>query len=236
MRSLIAICSLSLIATLGFGCASGSITSSKVINRTASAAPDGIAVWDFAVTPDEVALDPDLMRVVGSGQEPLPAEELEAAHSVANNISELLVADLIRRGLSAYRGTVGATPEAGELVVHGAFVSVDEGSRAKRMLIGFGAGASEVRSHVIVSQVRDGAPVLLEEFEVEADSGSMPGMAVPVGAGAAAGRAATSVVVSGGMTTAREIKGPLSSESKNTAEQIGETIERMFTKRGWNIE
>ncbi len=236
MKFAIAVCSLTLMAILSIGCASGSITSDRIVNARASAPPDGIVVWDFAVSAEDVARNPALARAVGGEQEPIPAEEHEAALTVAKNISLLLVDDLNERGLTASRGTTGGSPAEGDLIVHGAFVSVDEGSRAKRMLIGFGAGASEVTSHVTVSQVRNGAPLLLEEFEVTADSGSMPGMAVPVGAGAAAGNVATSVVVSGGLSTAREIGGPLGTESKNTAKQIGERLQTMFTKRGWSVE
>jgi hypothetical protein len=116
----------------------------------------------------------------------------------------------------------------------GEFVSIDEGSRLKRMLIGFGAGAAELKTLVEGYQVTADGLRPIGSAEIEAGGGKMPGMLVPVVGGAAAGRAKTSVIVSGVLNVGQEI-GPESIEAaaKRTAEEIGEVLSDAFQRRGW---
>ncbi len=136
--------------------------------------------------------------------------------------------------MPAERAGSGPPPKVGDLVIKGEFVSIDEGSRVKRMLIGFGAGAAELKTFVEGYQVTATGLRPLGSAEVEAGGGYMPGMLVPVGVGAAAGRAGTSAAVSGGMNVAKEL-GPesLDGAAKRTAEEIAEVLREGFKKRGW---
>ena len=76
--------------------------------------------------------------------------------------------------------------------------------------------------------------VPLGSAEVEAGGGKMPGMLVPVAGGAAAGKAATSAAISGGLNVAKEI-GPesMGGAAERTAEEITELLQEGFKKRGW---
>ncbi len=62
----------------------------------------------------------------------------------------------------------------------------------------------------------------------------MPGMIVPVGVGAVAGRAGTSAIIAGGMNVAQEI-GPesLNAAAKRTAQEITKILSRAFAEHGW---
>jgi hypothetical protein len=119
-------------------------------------------------------------------------------------------------------------------VIKGQFVSIDEGSRLKRMLIGFGAGAAELKTFVEGYLVTEGGLRPLGSAEIEAGGGKMPGMLVPVGIGAAAGRAGTAAAVSGGLNVAQELTSEgIHHAAERTAEEIAELLEEAFKKRGW---
>ncbi len=137
-------------------------------------------------------------------------------------------------GFPAELAGSGATPQLGDLVLKGAFISIDEGSRLKRMLIGFGAGAAELKTFVEGYQVTAGGLRPLGSVEIKAAGGKMPGMLVPVVGGAVAGRAGTSAAISGGLNVAQEL-GPESmrSAAKRTAEEIAKVLKEAFEKRGW---
>jgi NADPH-dependent 2,4-dienoyl-CoA reductase/sulfur reductase-like enzyme len=101
-------------------------------------------------------------------------------------------------------------------------------------LIGFGAGAGELKTLVEGFVVTSTGLRPLGSAEVSAGGGKMPGMLVPVVGGAIAGEAARSAVISGGMNIAQEM-GPESmrAAAKRTAEEIAKVLKDDFRKRGW---
>jgi hypothetical protein len=120
------------------------------------------------------------------------------------------------------------------MAIKGTFVALDEGSRLKRMLIGFGSGAADLGAVVEGFQMREDGLHPLGSGEVVAGGGHMPGILVPVGAGAAAGTAATSAVISGSVNVVKEA-GPETIEgaADRTADEVADTIEAVYKKRGW---
>ncbi|OLD94569.1 MAG: hypothetical protein AUG80_18410 [Candidatus Rokubacteria bacterium 13_1_20CM_4_68_9] len=122
--------------------------------------PDRILVYDFAVTPDEVRLDSGLStqlgQLLGGGQNPgtsRTAEEIKIGHAVANAVANALVKELNQYGLPAERAL--SAPSAGGrlLMIKGQFVSIDEGNRTERVLIGLGAGRTGVQASVQVYEI-----------------------------------------------------------------------------------
>ena len=51
-------------------------------------------------------------------------------------------------GLPGLRATNQPPPEPGDIVIRGYFLSVNQGNRAERMLVGFGEGAADLRTFV----------------------------------------------------------------------------------------
>jgi hypothetical protein len=111
---------------------------------------------------------------------------------------------------------------------------VDEGSRAKRMLIGFGAGAASLQTHVEAYQITSQGPRLLGSGTVTAKGGKMPGMLVPVTVGAAAGSAGKSAAISGGANVIQEI-GPegIGAAASRSASAISDRLKMRFQEQGW---
>ena len=76
------------------------------------------------------------------------------------------------------------------LVVSGEFMAINEGDKAKRIMIGFGRGASDIKTHVRVSSVTQCQPTVALEFNLSSESGKKPGAAATGGIGALAVAAA----------------------------------------------
>jgi hypothetical protein len=151
------------------------------------AQPDRILVYDFAVSADDVSLDRAvgaqlLQHLKGTSQ---TEEQLKIGRAMAQTLSAELVAAIQKLGLPAERA--GNTPLLTDntLAIEGQFVSIDEGNRLRRMVIGLGAGATEVKTQVQVYAVTPTNRTLLQEFETTAQSSRKPGMAETMGVGAA---------------------------------------------------
>jgi hypothetical protein len=71
------------------------------------------------------------------------------------------------------------------------------------------------------------------QAEASAEGNKMPGMAVPVGAGAMMGNVARSAAISGGMNVVQEVTGGLESDAGRLAEQIAKRAAAFYTRQGW---
>jgi hypothetical protein len=119
------------------------------------------------------------------------------------------------------------------LAIEGHFVSIDEGNRMRRMVVGFGAGASEVRTFVQVYEATSEGRRLVEDFYTTVKSSRKPGMGPMVGVGAAAGRAVVTAATSAGVGVATEISQTVEGDAKHTADEIAKVLKKFFADQGW---
>lgn len=192
--------------------------------------PASIVVYNFAATPEEVALNKSAlnrvrMRVSGSQDD----EKAKLAHKVVESFSESLVKDLQKTGFPVSRGVAGEAPPQGVLAIQGDFQSIDEGNRARRMAIGLGAGASKVVAHVECYLNQASGNSLVTEFQASSQSSRKPGAAETMGAGAAP-EAAAAV---GGVT---EMKQGAEGDTDRMAKAIAKQITRTLREQGWITE
>jgi len=199
--------------------------------------PQIIVVHDFGVSPGDVSLDSAIgARLIHMMREtPASEEELKIGRDVARIVTENLVKEPGKLGLAAVpAATAGSVSVSGPtLSIEGQFVSVNEGNRLRRMVVGFGAGASEVRTLVQVYKTTPEGRRLVEDFYTTVKSSIKPGMGPMAGVGAAAGRAATSAMVSGGVGIATERSQGVDGDAKHTAEEITKTLKKFFVEQGW---
>lgn len=138
--------------------------------------PDRILVYRFAVSPDEVKLDRGINSKIERyiNKTPRTAEEKAVGQRVADSVAKHLVENIKNLGLRAEMGE-GEPPKTGNIFeVSGQFVSVDEGNSAQRLIIGFGAGRTEVKTYVQAYDLSGGSRLLAGEFEVDAKSAAAP--------------------------------------------------------------
>jgi hypothetical protein len=198
--------------------------------------PGRILVHAFAVTAQEVRLDHGVSAEVWKLQGLTEStERTEVGRKVADVLADELVKKIQALGLPAERAS-GPPPRDGTptLVVDGQFLAIGQGSSTERVVIGLGAGKSDVRTAVQVIEILPEGSRTRDTFEVEAKSGSTPGMAETMGAGAAAGHLAASAAVSVGKSVASEKFGDdVEADARRTAEQISKLLAGYFAREGW---
>jgi len=196
-------------------------SSERLVDPATLTRPPVVLVYDFATHPEDER-----------GREST-REDSERAIATANSLSEQTVEKLREKGIHAERASAGTAPPLHAFLLKGQFVTIDAGSRIQRMVIGFGAGASELEVRVQVYQQMAAGPRRIARAEVDAHGSRKPGMAVPIAGGAAAGSAAVSAAVSGGMTLVTEKRGGMDQDAGNLAKQIAERAEIFWKEQGW---
>ena len=217
------------------GCAPTQVTT---VNEYSGklARPDRIFVYDFAASPDDVdttkGIIPELQGLVS--KKPRTKEEKAVGRHVANALSKELVKEIQSFGLPAERAA-GTPPSTGNILeIEGQFLSIDEGNRAERVIIGFGLGRTDVKTNVQLYDITTTGRRAVEKFTTDAKSGRKPGMALFAGAGALAGHAAVSTLVSGGVAAASEkFSANVEADAKRTAKEIAKRLGEFFVQQGW---
>ncbi len=230
-RRLMALGFAGLVATLALGCAKARIDTIQAAPTYPVVKPPVVLVYDFAVTLEEALTDTFGTYSGRAGE--AESKEIQLGRATAASLSEQLVAKLQKKGIAAERALDDRAPPLHAFVVRGQFLDVNKGSRIKRMVIGFGAGSSKLVARVQVYQALDWGLRRIAEAEAVATGSKSPGMAVPVGAGAAMGAAATSAAISGGLTVAREVRGSMDADAGRMAEQIAKRAEAYYRRQGW---
>ena len=217
------------------GCASSGVsrTGSKVANETIPE-PPRVVIGEFSSSPERIPQRPELAGHFDERDKPVTAGEIELGRQLGERVAVKLVEDLNGMGINAVRQAAAGQMALNDALVEGYFVTVDEGSRLQRVLIGFGAGAAELRTLVEFYQMTDTGLRDLGFAEIEAEGSKMPGMVVPLGVGAATDNVLRSAAIGGGIAAVKEI-GPetLDAAAERTAAEISSHIRKSYEKRGW---
>jgi hypothetical protein len=193
-----------------------------------------VYVYAFDANSDQVQLDRREERHLET-PDAESNEQQQTALEARTRLADQLVHRLQSMGIPATRIDGPAPQDRNSLIVKGHFDDIDAGDRRRRALVGLGAGKSEVRASVsVLYQPVLGAPLSLADFDTEADSGHMPGIAESAGIGAVTGRLATSLAVSGGThEIAEATHDTVSSDVDRLAESIAKQLSKKATEQGW---
>lgn len=198
------------------------------------AAPDRIVVYDFAVAPQDVKLDDGVVatirrerpRLLGflNNQPPADEQQLGIARSIADAFSDDLVDALNGKGFRATRAAAAPPATAATLVLQGQFASIDQGSKAQRVVIGFGAGASQVKALVQLGQ----NGTLLAHFNIDTTSGHKPGAVTALAGGP------KTLAAAGGVRAVLEKTNPtLAKDVKAAAGKVADQVAATGRAQGW---
>jgi hypothetical protein len=197
--------------------------------------PTQILVYDFAVSPGEVSADSAASsRLSGAGDDPYGnAQKTSLEHQIAGIVADKLVEELQDLDLPARRWQGPAPAGPGIYTLEGQFVTIDEGNAAMRMIIGFGAGGTEIKTLVQAYASEPTGKRLLAEAEVSSESSNAPGLAATLPVGSAISGVATAAAIQTGVGAVREINTDVREGAEETAEAIVELMKPRMEKLGW---
>jgi hypothetical protein len=216
-------------ALLVSACAGAHISSQQTkLTGQGIAKPGRVLVYDFAGNAAGLPPDSPIVQAAARSGPPDPANEAQSRRLGAK-VARYLISNLNRLGIHAVAAGPGSVPRTGDVVIHGAFALVDEGNRMQRVMVGFGAGASELQTVTGMFLAVGGNLVPLTAAEIESKGSKMPGMAVSLGYATAA-----SLAMSGASSLYSEV-GPesLNGAAERTAHKIAVHVLGEYGRRGW---
>lgn len=226
-----------LLALAVAGCAGAAVAQQSQAAPVSSVRPSQIVVYPFAVNPDDVKLNSGIVASTyrNMSGEDQSAEQLKIAKETAENICVQVAADLTKKGYTATCQNRGV-PINGDnvMIVDGDFTDISEGNKARRMVIGFGLGASVLDTSVQMYQRTDQGSHQVLDFSTHAGSGKMPGAGIMGPAGVAAGGGAAAVLgANAAMAGAKNYRSATGFLADKTATEIVDQLTEYYAQQGW---
>ena len=215
------------------GCASTEVSDRQRYEGPPLARPDHIIIHDFTANPADVPATSAFAAQLADAP-PLTPEEAELSRKLGAEVAKELVADLQGMGLPAVLAADQPSPQVNDIVIRGYFVSVDQGSAAERVLVGFGAGDAELSTAVEGYQMTAQGLRPLGRGQIRSGGGHMPGMVLPIAVVAATANP-IGLVVGGAIKLTGEATGRATIEGagKRTADAIAEQLKEAAQRQGW---
>lgn len=217
------------------GCAPSNVTPVQPYQGMQLPRPEIVVVTDFVASPDTVKVDTGIgarlrNRLSGTSQS---TRQTADDRKVTAKITRVLVAEINKLGVPALAEN---DPQAwrgpGKLIIGGEILSIDEGNRTRRNLIGLGAGKSEIQARAdLYYSAAAGEPRFIESLAADAQSSRKPGAAETMGAGAATGRVVESGAV--GVATGVAMSGDVEADGERMAKAMAKQLSAFFVQQGW---
>jgi uncharacterized protein YceK len=219
------------------GCASTHVQVTGGNAEAVTRKPSRLVVEDIPaplanVSPGSGAVNASLRKARGITKE-------EAAQKVATRTSRAFADELAktlgRKGIATTRAGADHKPQNREALLAGRFIAIEEGSETKRIVLGFGAGASQVQAVVKLCASQGGKVVVLREFTVRAKSAPTPGAAATVGLGplATGSSLVASAVMSGASGVITDVTQTAEVDARRAARKLAGEIVAFYRARGW---
>jgi hypothetical protein len=228
------VASLALCLLAMAGCAKTTVTESQTYQGPRLGLPDRIIVYDFAATAEDLPAFAAMPGRHATPSTPATPEQVAAGRKLGAQVAEELVAEIRGMTLPAVRAAAYPSPGEGDIVIVGYFESVDEGSAAKRVVLGFGSGAAELKTHVEGFLMTPQGLRKIGSGDVDAGGGKSPGVIVPLAVAVATDNpigllVGTAAHVAGEATGRTTIEG----SAKRTAKKIADQLRLAFQRQGW---
>jgi hypothetical protein len=213
------------LSTGSMGCASANTKGMRATRTDRLPQPRGIVVYDFEPTASSIGLD--------AGRDPdedgqgISSEDLANRREVGRVLADVLAEELEDRGFLTSRKSGNVEVPEGLMAIGGQIVTVEEGSRAKRVFIGFGSGRSRLTSAAQLHGITMVGPTDLWEYQNTAASGAKPGVltTLPIGV-AVQGLTLLVLLLNGGMSAMGELSAASTSNAKRMGKELAGAIEK----------
>jgi hypothetical protein len=230
--SRVVLCLFTIVAIVG--CASSNITERQEYRGGKIARPDHILVYNFAATPAEVPAESALASRNFEHSSSQTANQIATGRQLGAQISTVLVKEIRGMGLPAEQASIQTKPQIGDLVIRGYLLSIDEGSAVKRVAIGFGSGASQLKVMAEVYLMTDRGLQKLGSGALDSSGNKTPGAALGAATLIATANPA-GLIVSSGMKVYGETSGSSKIEGRadDMAKEIAKILQVKFKEQGW---
>ncbi len=215
-------------------CASTEVASRDQVVTGQLPRPGNIWVYDFAATATDVPAESGIAGQYGDYDTPQTAEQIATGKQLGAEIAEELVAEIRNMGMPAAHAWPGTSQQINDIVIRGYLLSMKEGDAAKRVVVGLGAGASELSTMVEGFQMTAQGLRKLGSGTVDSSGSKTPGGAVGLAALLATHNPA-GLIISSGVKIYGEKSGKSTVEgrAKQTAKEIGDVLKKRFQQEGW---
>lgn len=223
-----------IVAAGLLGCGSIKVSNREVYEGEKLARPSHIYVHDFAARAADLPSWSEAARDYAGRQAAAEESEIATAKELGSHMAEELVARIDAMGLEAERATAETRPAPGDIVIVGFLGSIDEGSRLKRVAVGFGSGAAEVTTHVEGYVTTETGYQKLGAGDASTKKGHTPGLVVPLAVTAATANPLGLLIMTP-VKIGTEVSGRNTVEGvgKRMAGEVADQLEPKFREQGW---
>ena len=231
-RNHIVMCLLGLLVITA--CASTKIDSRNELVTQKLPRPNTIWVHDFAATPSDVPAESALAGQDLEHSTPQTAKEVAIGRQLGAEIAAQLIEQINDMGMFAERAVTGTTPQINDIVIRGYLISFNQGSAEKRILIGFGSGASDLKVAAEGFQMTAQGLRKIGSGTTDSSGGKTPGADLGV-LGLLATHNPAGLIISSGMKIYGEESGSstVKGRAKQTAKEIADVLKKRFQEQGW---
>ena len=231
-RNHIVLCLFALVVIAG--CASTKISNRDELVTGKIPRPSTIWVHDFAATPADIPAESALAGQYSEHSTPQTDKEIATGRELGTEIAAQLVEQIRAMGMNAARAMAGTTPQINDLVIKGYLISYNAGSAAKRFMIGFGSGASDLKVAVEGFQMTAQGLRKLGSGSTAAEGAKTPGEDLGI-VGLLATHNPAGLIISGGMHLYGEESGKATIQGrvKATVKEIADVLKKRFQEQGW---
>jgi len=230
MKPFVPVVTCLLCITMLAGCATSELTQRQTYAaQERFPRPDRIIVYDIRATPNDIPASASITGNYYRRQSPQTAREVQLGRELGAQVARGIVLEISNMGLTAQRAGYGPAPQIGDILLAGQFILIDKGSQKKRVLIGFGKGSGELRTHMEGYIVTPKGNRLLGSREITSKGGKTPGMLLPLVMRNPAG------LILGGAMNIRKESGPetIKGAAKRTVKEIAKELRKVFRRQGW---
>jgi hypothetical protein len=223
-----------LVALFVSGCASTQVSDQQQLVTGQIPKPGNIWVYDFAATAADLPAESALAGQPDLDTTPQTAEQIAEGRKLGAQIATELVAQINQLGMPATVASSDTKPQINDLVIRGYLISIQQGSAAERVAIGFGKGASELKTAVEGFQMTATGLRKIGSGDVNASGGKSPGAALGV-VGLIATHNPAGLIISTGAHVYGEESGSstVGGRAKATAKEIAGVLKQRFLEQGW---
>lgn len=216
------------------GCASTEVTSRQRLVYDKLPRPGQIWVFDFASSPADVPAESDFLGRIYAPPTAPTGEEIALGRQLGRGVAAQLIESIREMGLPAANGGPGISLQQNDIIIRGYLISIDQGSAGQRMVIGFGAGGSELSTAVEGFQVTPQGLRRLGSATAIAEGNKTPGAGLGAASWAVTG-SPVGLIVGGGLKVYGEVSGSAGVEgrAKQTAKEIAAQLKTRFQEEGW---